>query len=193
MQFRILENDRIAFGEESNPKLKLERQLIDCLEEEKKNLEIDLKVVQSKRNKKRDQIVTKELSELLAEQDKLEKAIKNEKAHVTEMDYQIKKINIQIRDTSGKTVPDRQLEERIQLSMRTVEKLENQLDVSIKKFNSVLADNDKIREEIDHLIKERYVSAQKNLLWLKFSQNRLWLQGRHHRMTVILSHIRRII
>ncbi|XP_044739405.1 coiled-coil domain-containing protein 63-like [Chrysoperla carnea] len=84
------------------------------------------------------------------------------------MDYQIKKINTQIRDTSGKTVPDRQLEERIQLSMRTVEKLENQLDVAIKKFNSVLADNDKIREEIDHLIKER---AHFNSLWNKMVIN----------------------
>lgn len=47
---------------------------------------------------------------------------------------------------------------------RTIDILENRLEVATKRFNTVVAENSKLRDKIDSLLKER---AQFNILWAK--------------------------
>lgn len=55
-----------------------------------------------------------------------------------------------------KTITDQQSQARILAGQKSVVMLENKLEVQVKKFNAVIAENFKYRNEIDHLLKERY-------------------------------------
>ena len=59
---------------------------------------------------------------------------------------------------------DEQMKEIVVKQNKSVSILENRLEVATKRFNVMVANNSKLREEIDNLLKER---AQFNELWNK--------------------------
>lgn len=65
------------------------------------------------------------------------------------------KVGKSIEDINKSSKTEKQLIERDQAEEKSVKKLEDNLDCEIKKYNSVVADNARLREEISHLIRER--------------------------------------
>lgn len=63
----------------------------------------------------------------------------------------------EVAEIKTRTITDAQSQGRILTGQRYVIKLENQLEVRIKKFNIVVQENHELRNEIDHLLKERYL------------------------------------
>lgn len=63
-----------------------------------------------------------------------------------------------------KQTTDYQIQIRVKSGRKTIEMLENRLQNAVKRFCVVLAENKKLREQIDHLLKERY---NFNELWEK--------------------------
>lgn len=55
----------------------------------------------------------------------------------------------------AKQVTNSQFQEKVRAGNKSTETLQNKLDTEIKRFCSALTNNKKLREEIDHLLKER--------------------------------------
>lgn len=163
-----MENDRVAFAEEANPKLKVQRKVIAALQQDRDSLELDLNIATSDKYKLKDRKIMAGIGAMLKEQDKLKGLIVTEKSNVKEIDYQIKKVQDEICVYQKMNLTDKKLEERLRHARHVVNKLENQLNVAVKKFNTVLSENDLIRQDISHLIKER---ARFNTLWNKMVLN----------------------
>lgn len=81
--------------------------------------------------------------------------IGQEKANLKEIDHQIRKIEKQVMALRPREITDQQCSVRIKSGKQTIEKLENVLNNHVKRFCATLAENRKIRQEIDHLLKER--------------------------------------
>lgn len=60
-----------------------------------------------------------------------------------------------MNDLRSKDVTDLEYENRVRSGEKYVKTLENQLGTEINRFCSVLSKNRALREEIDHLLKER--------------------------------------
>lgn len=181
-----MEGDRLAFSEETGSKLAKQRRVIDTLRREQQNLENDLNVATSEGMKRRDDQMMARLQELLREHDLFIFDYKREKTHLNEVEYQIKKVTIvevnflifldfsfffvtlqlekQVIDLKAKQLTEEQWQSRVSTARKTLETLENKLDTVTKRFCSILTENKKLREEIDHLLKER---AHFNGMWEK--------------------------
>lgn len=150
-----MEGDRGAYASESDAKLKIQRRSIKVLKREQNNILADLKVATSQAKKKEDERLNNNLEELLAEHDRIEQNLKTQKAHLNELDYHIRKMEKEVQDIKKKTITDLMSQNRIISGQKMLQNYENRLEVAVKKFNSIVAENAQLRQEIDHLLKER--------------------------------------
>lgn len=81
--------------------------------------------------------------------------IKQMKANLQETDHQIKKLEKQVFSLRSKQITDQQCKITIQSGQKNIETLKNTLDNAVKRFCLTLTDNRRVREHIDHLLKER--------------------------------------
>lgn len=72
-----------------------------------------------------------------------------------EVEGQIKMVKKEVQDLQSKQITDRQHQDRVWLAIKTVEALDNKLEVQMKKFCTICAENRRMREQIDHLLLER--------------------------------------
>ncbi|XP_018326618.1 coiled-coil domain-containing protein 63 [Agrilus planipennis] len=154
-QYRIMEGDKTAFSEEAHVKLAKQRKVIKTLEKEQQNLLINLKVANSKIHKRKDLELTQKLNNLLKQHQKLSQEIFSEKSRLNEINSQIKKIDKKVFEMKSKEITDMQWQEQINEGQKIIKILEDKLSVAIKRYCSILAENQKLREDIDHLLKER--------------------------------------
>lgn len=163
-----MERDRKAFAEQSGGKLAKQKKVIKILKNEQKNILTNLNVATAPGKIQQDKNVVKSLSNLLKEFDEFDANIKAGKAHLNEINDQIRQIKKEVADLEAQQITDVQWQNRVLEGQKIVDALENKLDVQIKKFCTIMAENRKLREEIDHLLKER---AHFNLLWEKLIGN----------------------
>ncbi|XP_015593598.1 coiled-coil domain-containing protein 63 [Cephus cinctus] len=163
-QYRIMENDRMAYAEDSRLQLRNQQNMIDRLEKEKAELVIAIKTAKSESNLRKDAAMDEKLKCLLEKRSKYLETIKNERQQITELEEQIIKVSKEVTSLKMKIQTDAQSKEVIIKQNKMVFILENRLEVATKRFNVMVADNAKLRDEIDSLLKER---AQFNVLWMK--------------------------
>jgi len=165
-QYRIMEQDRKAYCEEATNIVRKQKAEVELLEKEKSEIEIKLDLAKSNQNQMMDRQNTLTLIELVRTRDEYEAQIKEERKRIQELDVQIqamdKKIAQQRKTMGGVFNAD---QKRMALRKKMLI-LENRLNKTMTKFNSVLHENSELRSNIDHLRQERalYDSLQKKLL-----------------------------
>ncbi|XP_053547009.1 outer dynein arm-docking complex subunit 1 [Bombina bombina] len=155
-KFRLQEGDRKAYGIESQETIRRQLAEIRSLEKEREELLKNLEITESKSNQARDQGSRDKLHSLLEQQDELDELLAREKETIAEIEQEIKswerKLLDQRKQMKCSTGP---IQQNIHVQ-KNVKVLENRLDRALTRFNSQLAKNAKMREEIDILRIERY-------------------------------------
>lgn len=167
-QYAIMERDRKAVGEQSGGKLAKQRKVIKILKNEHRNVATNLDVATAPAKIRQDGALARDLEELLGRFDDYDETIATEKRHLREVNDQIGRVKKEVVALEAVQITDVQWQNRALEGRKVVEALENKLDVQIKKFCAIMAENRKLREEIDHLLKER---AHFNLLWERLVHN----------------------
>lgn len=163
-----MERDRKAFAEQSGGKLAKQKKVIKILKTEQKNILTNLNVATAPGKIQQDKLVVKNLTNLLNQFDDFDANIKAGKAHLNEINDQIRQVKKQVADLEAQQITDVQWQKKILEGQKIVDALENKLDVQIKKFCTIMAENRKLRDEIDHLLKER---ARFNIMWERLIGN----------------------
>ncbi|KAG7206874.1 hypothetical protein KM043_000774 [Ampulex compressa] len=163
-QYRIMENDRIACAEDARLQLGNQQNMINRLEYEKAELVLAIKTANSKAFTRRDDEMNRKLKCLLEKRTKYIEMIKSERQEIVELDEQIAKISKEVTNLKMKVRTDAQSKEIAVRQNRTISMLENRLEVATKRFNLAIAQNAKLRAEIETLLKER---ARFTALWNK--------------------------
>ncbi|XP_076821624.1 coiled-coil domain-containing protein 63-like [Clavelina lepadiformis] len=156
-QYRIMEGDRKAYCEESQNRIRRQRDQIASLQEEREEIQTNLLLARSAQNTKKDSNNVDELHNLLSEQDCYEQMIKEENSSIQALNGEIRsmeqKISQQHRNMGG--VHSSHL--RHVGTQKQIRVLENRLDKATVEFNKMLTCNAKLREEINHLRSQRAV------------------------------------
>ncbi|XP_029043708.2 coiled-coil domain-containing protein 63 [Osmia bicornis bicornis] len=163
-QYRIMENDRVACVEDAKLQLRNQLNMIDRLEYEKAELLLRIKTASSKTFIRQDKEMEEKLKCLLEMQEKYESMIETEKQEINELDDHIRKLTKETTYLKSKVRTDTQLKEMALRQDKVSSMLENRLEVATKRFNVVITQNAKLREEIEALLIER---TQFTTLWNK--------------------------
>ncbi|XP_076620369.1 coiled-coil domain-containing protein 63 [Colletes latitarsis] len=163
-QYRIMENDRAACVGDARLQLRNQLNMVDRLENEKAELVLRIKTANSKTFAREDEEMEEKLKCLLTLQSKYEDTIKSEKEEIAELDIHINELSKEVTSLKMKVRSDAQLNEISLQRDKTMTVLENRLEVATKRFNLVIAQNEKLRNEIDELLKER---TQFTTIWNK--------------------------
>ena len=91
-QYRMMENDRVAYAEDSRLRLRNQQNMIDRLETEKADLVLAIRTAKSNSNKKKDDAMDAKLKCLLSKRTKYIEMIKNERQQINELEEQIVKV-----------------------------------------------------------------------------------------------------
>ncbi|XP_018573312.1 coiled-coil domain-containing protein 63-like [Anoplophora glabripennis] len=164
-QFRIMEEDRVAFSDETRSKLEKQRGIIQSLRNEKQKVLEDITVATCANQKRKDLKLTNHIYKLLEDYDRYCRLVEEEKDNMGELEVQIKKLEQQIRTLRPKSaVTDEVYQNRLTSGQQAIKTLQNRLDNAVKKFCSLLTENKNLRDDIDHLLKEM---NHYNLVWEK--------------------------
>ncbi|XP_048521634.1 coiled-coil domain-containing protein 63 [Dendroctonus ponderosae] len=155
-QLRIMEDDRMAFSDETTLKLEKQRKIIQQLRQEREKLCEDINAASCKTQQRKDKKLSKDICKLLDVYEEYCRKVRTEQDGILEMDAQIKKLETDIKHLRPKTaVTEYHFQTRLTSGQKAVQILKNRLDNTIKKFCAILATNKELREEINHLLKER--------------------------------------
>ncbi|KAK1131274.1 hypothetical protein K0M31_017561 [Melipona bicolor] len=163
-QYRIMENDRDACSKDAKLQLHNQKNMIDHLEYEKAELVIRIKTATSKTFARKDKEMDEKLKCTLTMQTKYDEMIRTEKQEIVELDNEIHKLSNEIASLKTKIKSDIQLRDIALRQDKMIHILENRLEVATKRFNIAVAQNTKLRNEIEDMLKER---AQFTALWNK--------------------------
>jgi chromosome segregation ATPase len=172
-QYRLLENDRKAYTQESQAMIKTQKTEIKKLEDEHAELEKDMKLIESESNQAKNDKQCENLSELGRKKRDIEHEIEEEKKKQQELDAQIremeKKVRKQQQENKGEKGgkggssgggsgggSDRNASaKKGSAKQSNARKLEDQLQLANNKFGKLLESNRALRKEIDDLRVER--------------------------------------
>ncbi|XP_065891131.1 coiled-coil domain-containing protein 63-like [Dysidea avara] len=155
--YRRSEGSRKTLTESSQNDIRKQQAMIMMLEKESEELRKNLSLAGSKQNERRDQMVTRKFEELLSTQAEYDDKVVEEQRKVMELEEHVrtmqKMVSKQRKDMGGALMSEKQ-HVKMQKQVRVIE---NRLDKSCVRFNSMLAENAKLRDLIDHLRRERSV------------------------------------
>lgn len=97
----------------------------------------------------------KNLQKLLGNCDSYDGLIKRKKAHIKEVGVMVKTMEKKVIDAEKHCITEHDAQERVLVGRKTVENLENKLEVQVRQFCTICSDNSRLREEINHLLIER--------------------------------------
>ena len=164
-QFRLLEDDRRAYRQEAEYWLRKQKETIHNLNLEHDELAKEHKLAASIKNQNCDAENTEKLRDFLAEE-------KLAKCALEDMDSKLDQVNREIKDMSNETDQLRQSmggckesESRCKAMKKLNRVMENRLNEANIKFNTALAGNSEMRQEIDHINiqRNRFESLHKKL------------------------------
>ena len=162
-RIRILENDKKAYEDESAQMLKRQANLINKLKDENKSLCTQM-VDNSKKQKQINQakktmdVVQGEIQVL---KDKIDNEINTQKEYDDEIKM-IQKQSIEAKRSINNTSATQKNHDSASQHNKTnqakqIKILENRLDKANQRFNDLIAQNKKTREEIDNIRKEKAI------------------------------------
>jgi len=150
-QFRLLEDDRSAYREETEYALQKQRETIKVLNEEHDELAKDNKLAGGTKVINYDAENTQNLKNLLHEEGEVNVEMAEHKIKLDTVNRKIKDLlttsDVQRMKMGGCKESERKTKEMNKMRMV----MENRLNEANKKFNMALAENNKMRQEIDHI------------------------------------------
>ncbi|XP_071944329.1 coiled-coil domain-containing protein 63-like [Antedon mediterranea] len=170
-QYRILENDRKAYFEESQNLVRKQKVHLESLKEENTEIETNLKLATSTANDKKDRACSKKINSLVCDHDEYLNMIDTEKQAIKELDKEIlimeDKVNDQYKSLGGSS----RSQTRHLITDKRFTILENRLHKATIGFNDMLSANAELRCNIDHLTQERHIFDSLYKKLLKEQQN----------------------
>ncbi|KAK2581933.1 hypothetical protein KPH14_002385 [Odynerus spinipes] len=163
-QYRIMENDRLKCVEDGGLRLHNQQVMVARLEYEKAELLLAIKNARASVFLRKDETDDEKLKGLLDQRTRFIDAIKSEKQQIAELNRQIGQMSKEVALLRKKSQTDTQAKESAIQHNKLVFILENRLEVETRRFNTVVAQNTRLRGEIDALLKER---ARFTMLWNK--------------------------
>ncbi|XP_022090433.1 coiled-coil domain-containing protein 63-like [Acanthaster planci] len=154
-QYRIMEGDRNAYSIESQDLIRRQLAEISQLEAEKKELNKDLYLSDSQTNQARDSNNVDRLTELCSIRDDYNQKITEEKDQQREIQDKIRTKEREIRGQHREMGGVHASAQHTQKTQKAIRVKENRLHQANEKFNFMLTQNAKFREEIDSLRVER--------------------------------------
>ncbi|CAF3044135.1 unnamed protein product [Rotaria sp. Silwood2] len=152
---RHAREDQREFTIEKKDQLRMQSKTLQQLAKERDELDKVYRLAESLENQKRDEEKTKKLRELIQTKDEIQNEIQNEQALSTELDAKLREWEKKIRQKQTE-IGGANAAVSFNANTRKQERvLENRLDTSLKRFNSLLATNSLLRSEIDNLRNER--------------------------------------
>ncbi|XP_067402542.1 outer dynein arm-docking complex subunit 1 [Emydura macquarii macquarii] len=154
-QFRLLEGDRHAYALQSRETVRKQLANLRRLEKEREGLLRELRVAEGRANRQREQERASSLRVLLQQQDQVEEQAAVERRTIAQLDQEIRSWEKRLAELA-KQVGSAGVSQRHKAqAQRRVRTLENQLDKASAKFNSQLALNAGLRQELETLRIER--------------------------------------
>jgi len=154
-QYRVMENERKEKTLNARILRGTQETAIAQLEKELKELDTNMKLANSPGMKKQDRENSKTLKNFMMSQDEYLRLVNKETEDIQSLDRQIseieEKINAQHRQMGGV----HNSHQRHVTTQHTIRVLENRLNKATREFNEMLAQNAKLREDIQHLRNQR--------------------------------------
>ncbi|XP_066922490.1 coiled-coil domain-containing protein 63-like [Clytia hemisphaerica] len=154
-QYRLLEEDRRTYREETEYVLKKQRDSFTSLNNEHDDLKTDYKLASSRKNKSFDKENIEQLRKLLDDEEDVKVAMEAQMSFEKEINRKIKKTK-QKMDAFRKDMGGCQATAiRCKTIIKQNRVMENRLNEANVKFNTALAKNKELREEINHINVQR--------------------------------------
>ncbi|GJQ72380.1 hypothetical protein Trydic_g3463 [Trypoxylus dichotomus] len=156
-QYRIMDGDRRAFEKDTVSHLTKQGRVLRVLRKENADLQENLHVAE-KLGKKKDLAQILKIQSLLQENSKYKEAIKQKKNDLREIEHQIRKVaDDALKYGNSEKKINGEIQKRIEAGQKAIESQENKLDTCVKRFCVILAENQQLRQEIEHLLIERNI------------------------------------
>ncbi|XP_067945851.1 outer dynein arm-docking complex subunit 1-like [Watersipora subatra] len=154
-QLRIMEGDREAYTQETQNLIRKQKNEIDQLEGEKKELHKDLRLAESRSNQVADEGNADKLKAIVEARDEKDREIEEERNIIEKLTAEQKEWEKKIKEQHKMMGGVHMSAAHTAKTQKEIRTLENRLDKSLKKFNSMLTGNADLRQEIDSLRVER--------------------------------------
>jgi len=156
-RYRTLTNDYKAYKDATKRVISKQDELIVSLEKEEEELMTCMSKMETTQNKTKDDFNTSQLMELSRFEKKYQALIVEEQNKSKALDAQIKDVENQITDQRKKMGGVQISTQKYINNTKKRRVLENRLNKAMVQFNQQLAVNSNLRNDIDHLRRERSV------------------------------------
>lgn len=156
-EYRIMENEKKQKCIEMEYLMQKQKAAIKQLEKEQTEIATEMKLAASLKNRKQDAANTRHIKEFTKRQIDYSTVIQNERDAIKEVDREIAEIENKIQGQRKAMGGVHNSHLRHLTTSHTIKVLENRLDKATREFNSLTADNSKLRGEIQHLRNQRGV------------------------------------
>jgi hypothetical protein len=153
--YRVMQNDYKAYKEQTKRSVNKQNSLIEELERERGELDTMMSNMGSEQNVEKDEQNTRTLQELSASESHYQKAIATERHSLASLDVVMMELERKITEQRKVMGGVHMSTSKHIAAAKRKAVLENRLDKAVVLFNRQLADNAKLREEIDHYRQER--------------------------------------
>ncbi|KAL7030466.1 hypothetical protein ACKWTF_006668 [Chironomus riparius] len=174
-QYRTIEAERLNFIELRKKSARKYNKVLNILDKEKSDLQYKLDSEQKGIHARRDSDAQIKILNLMDKKEKATQALSKKKNALMELEARFQKLYKEISSVRDNEITESLYKETICESRKSVFKLENRLEVITKRSGSVMAENAKLREIIDHMLQER---SNFNIMWQKMI-NKLNYGKRH--------------
>jgi len=160
-KFRVLENDKRAYSEDSQGIIRKQRATIEKLTRENRKMKAELNETRSSSSTQvENKIALEKITKLTDKQDqlltKMDEEQNNRQTIDAEFDDMLRRVT-EVREDLGKHGGSKAALENARAVQKQIRILENRLDKALQKFNEAIEANRTLRENIDTLRRERVV------------------------------------
>ncbi|KAK2148881.1 hypothetical protein LSH36_477g01000 [Paralvinella palmiformis] len=154
-RYRVMENDRKAYCQESQDVIKRQRAEIAALQAEQEEILKNMRLIESQSNQEKDNKNCENLGELGRTKQEIEQQIKEERTRHNELNSEIREWEKKKRDQQKKAGGSASSSQHTTKTSKDIRKLENRLQLANNKFCKALEENKGMRDDIDSLRVER--------------------------------------
>ncbi|XP_030075348.1 coiled-coil domain-containing protein 63 [Microcaecilia unicolor] len=153
-QFKILEESRKSFTKRTQNAIKFQQEELSLLQHEHDEITLNINILNCPQNVHLDQNNVIDLKILLQTKDECDSLIRQERALISKLDYEIKEMNEKIYQEKSILTKIRSLQQNKKFQ-KWIQMLENRLNLATTNFDKTMYKNAKLREEISNLRFER--------------------------------------
>ncbi|KAJ8711490.1 hypothetical protein PYW07_008732 [Mythimna separata] len=161
-QFRVMEIDRATVLSSVQPTLRMQKNIINTLNQDLEKIMMELKFTKSTSNLMEGARSREKLIALLKDHEKYSTEVKDHRETIKELDFLLKQVQKEIKSLRAKVTGFEIAYANVLTGQTLISQLENRLDTAMKKFNTVNSENYSMRLEIDRLLRDRQFF---NTLW----------------------------